>query len=93
MVKQRGKKKESGTELNTEPLSNITLTMSPIDTMIRRIVLVMNIISSLFAIILYVGGCDCMPLVPVRPAVANLLCKLILDIVRTNSHQNPHEYH
>jgi len=37
----------------------------------------MNIFSILFAIILCVGGCNCMPFVPVKPTVANFPCKLI----------------
>ena len=68
-------------ELSTEPLSSLTLTVSPVDTMIRQIVQVMNIISSLFATILGVGGYDCMPFIPVQSTVANLLCKVILEIV------------
>ena len=28
-----------------------------------------------------------------KPTVANLLCKLILDTFDINSHQNPYEYH
>ena len=77
---QKFRDRQAKAELSTEPLSNLTLTVSPTNTMIRRIVSVMKIISSLFAIIWYVGGCDCLPLVPVKPIVANL-CKLILDTV------------
>ena len=77
----RSSDRQAKAELSTEPLSNLTLTMSPIDTMIIGKLCVMNTISHMFAIILCAGGCDCMPLVPVKPTVANILCKLILDIV------------
>jgi len=75
---QKFSDRQAKAELSTEPYTDSV--SHKFNTMIRRIVSVMNIISSLFAIIWYVGWCDCLPLVPLKPIVANL-CKLILDIV------------
>ena len=73
IVGQTFSDRQAKVEMSTDLLSKLTLTVSPVDTMVRQIVEVMNIIGSLFAIILYVRGCDCMSLVPLKPTVANQL--------------------
>jgi len=58
--------RQAKAELSTKPVQSYA------DRVSRRyhdLAKVMRIISSLFAIVLCVGGCDCMPLVPVKPTV------------------------
>ena len=51
--------KQAIAELSTEPLSNHTLTVTATRDVICLILWIMNIINSLFTIILCVGECAC----------------------------------
>jgi len=47
IVGQKFSDRQAKAEMSTELLSKLTLTVSPVDTMVRRIVEVINVISSL----------------------------------------------
>ena len=78
---QKFRDKQAIAELSTEPMSNHTLTVTATRTVICLILYIMNIINSLFSIVLCVGGCACAVGTCEAPTVANLGCKLVFDTV------------
>ena len=87
---QKFRDKQAIAELSTEPLSIHTLTVSA-----TRAVICLRISLKAYLVSFCVLEGVSVPLVPVKPTVANLGCKLILQLTQsdTNSPHDPHEYH
>ena len=60
------KSRQAKAELGIAPQSNTTPTVTLVKTIVQSIARVMNLINSLAAISVYVGGCNCMLLVPMK---------------------------